>query len=628
MTVSIWVWGGVSALIATGMALWSYHRLPVRVPRPWLYLLGFLRGLGIWALLFLLAEPLWTKSAIREERPRILLLLDNSQSVVWGKYLSLPEYADGVRKIANELRGIGFEPTFYLLDRGIKEGDSLDGKGEASWITAGIQEAIQREKQVSAVVLFSDGQESGEKSASLPTNVPIWTVAIGPPQPIGDARIEAVEGPPWIREGQEIQLRIRLSRLTRPALLRVTASSHNYTLTLPAGAEESQITLKPLPVGVHPIRLRVETNEDPNPANNERMEILHVRNAYPTFVLWAGELTPDIAYLRRTLEQIGPVRLAAARKPTGYTVDPDTLLSQPNALHIWYNFPIRSDDVPLARRILRENHFLLFFGGASSLSPEILNEIGWKKSSVLGSHILPGGVTLYLHDPDVVSSSQLIDVGWGAPIGYKLFRGNRLIVGFLGEGWWRLRENSTLTAQWDSLLRELLQEGLRIQQSRLLFAPERSRISIGEVALWKGWLPEEASLYLRDQKLPIYTKADGLKEAFWTADSPGIYPYTLRQGEKTLLTGYLWVESPPQEMLRIGRDTVTLSYLAHQTGGRFFSWERKDSLPISLRESLPPHTLVSSQRDVIPFHEWSVWLISILLLFSAEWLLRRYVGLY
>lgn len=616
-------------LIGVGAAFWSYARLPVRVPRPWPYVLGTLRAAAVAALVFLLAEPLYTRLIQREAPPRLVLLADNSQSLFWGGNLTPTTYRAGLQQLITQLKKAGFEVAAYGFDRGLKPSDSLKGDGNASWLSQAIQEVLAQEENPTALLVVSDGQETGEKTAAVPTRVPIWTIAAGPLTPSQDAAIEEVLLPPWVSEGQPVQLEVHVRPSALPAILTVTWASGRERVALSPRQNSVGMRLPALPKGLHRLDLTLSASGDPNPYNNTREEVLWVRPTRPLIYLWAGEITADVAFLRRVLERIGPVQLIAARKPTGYTQAPDSIAWTESALHVLYNFPARAEDLLWARRIAQENLFFFVVVGATLEADSLFwPAAGWQEPGLLNAYSMPRGPLLYLRQEGLHPTAQPVDIGWGRPIAYRYFRGNRFVAGLLGEGWWALRTFPDLNRQWDSLVTDLIGQGLAFQEARLSFFPERNRVLVGEMVRWQGWLPPGTTLRIAGQTVPLQAQSDGLYEAFWQADSVGTFLYTLSQGEKTAFTGVLTVEAPSREFLRLGRDTLYLRYLAARTAGQTCTWEELPTLPARLREAFPAQRLVSSQREVIPFHEWSVWLVILLSLFSLEWLLRRYVGLY
>ncbi len=619
----------VAALgVGVGFAVWSYARLPVRVPKGWLYSLSTLRALAVAGLFVLLGEPIRSCTVQREVRPKILFLVDHSQSVFWCGALEVEAYRERIQQLTRQLEAAGFQVGLYALDRGIRPIDSLTGRGEASWLLVGIQQALEREPEAQLLVLFSDGVESGEQTAPLPTQVSIWTVAVGPTEPIRDAALEALLMPPSAYEGQPIQLTVQLRGVDRPATLRVSYPGGQKTFPVAPATQRLSVSLPSLPAGLHPIRCFLDLPSDPNPANNTLQEFLAVYVQQPAFVLWAGELTPDIAFLRRALSGWGKVYLIAARKPSGYTASADSLAGLSQAVHVWYNFPARAEDLGWAQRILAQQNFLLTLWGAISMPQEVRAALGLQTEGPLTLYALAGGVSVYLRRWSAAAGAYPVDVGWGAPVGYRYFQGNRLVSVLAGEGWWRLRESARLTAQWDSLVGDLVREGQAVQQSRFAFAPERTRVRPGEAVRWRGWLPPQAQLSVGGRTLPIERNPEGFCQAAWLPESLGTFPYAVEVGGSVVQRGSITVEPFSQELMRLGRDTVRLSYLAQATGGQAWTWETSDSLLVQLRAALPTTTLVSSQRDILPFHEWSVWLILVLALLGAEWLLRRYVGLY
>lgn len=625
--MSLLLWGILSGILAAGFAVWSYYRLPVRVPSGWLYVLGTLRALAVWALCFMLGEPVLSRYVEREEKPQVVILADNSESVFWGRELPVETFRSGIEELRAGLEARGLHTVWYAFDDRIRPADSLNGTGQRSLLSAALRQALDAHPRTAAVLLLSDGQENGEP-LSLPTVTPVWTVGVGPKRPASDIVLESVEVPPWITEKQAPVIQVRLRGVEQAVPLVVRYPGGEQRTILPAGTQRYTLTLPPLPPGFHLLQLQIEDPGDPNPANNQRRALLEVQPEAVQVFLWAGEITPDIAFLRARLERIGRVRVIAARKPSGYTISPDTLRWKPGDLHILYNFPARPEDEPWAEKLFRENAFLLLSWGAIQVKEPFLRSVGLQRWSGLTARSFPGGATLYLHTIELPPPAQPLDPGWGHPVGYKLYQGNKLTAVLLGEGWWRLREAPVMERSWDSLLLGLLQEGVRLQRSRWLFAPRRNPLPLGEAAVWSGFLPAGATLSVAGSSVPLRAGAGGMQEAIWMPDTPGVYPYIVSDGKGPIVSGALLVEATRPELQSLGRDTTYLRFIARATGGHYIPWEARETLIDSLSAALPVSAFLTSQRLTIPFYEWSLWLALILSLLSAEWLLRRYVGLY
>lgn len=625
--MNIILWGIVGVGIGLGFAVWSYYRLPVRVPKAWLYVLAVLRALGVGGLFFLLGEPLLSRFITREEKPLILLLVDNSQSVFWRQTISFDAYVAGINALRQKLEEVGFRTVLYAFDSKLRPWDSVNGEGRATHLTMSLRRGLEQHPDGVGAILVSDGQENGE-SAPLPKGIPVWTVGVGPPPIAADPAIDAMELPPWAVEGRSASLQVRFRGITAPASLIISYPGGQQKIALPPGAQTSTLKLPPLSAGFHHLRFLLEAPNDPNPTNNQRSALLDVQPQEARIFLWAGEITPDIAFLRARLERFGRVQVIAARKPTGFTVSPDTLRWGPRDLHVLYNFPLRPEDEAWAERLWRENTFLLMSWGAVDLRESFRQNLGLPSGGALKAHTVPGGITLYVRVGEALPTGIPIDLGWGHPIGYKLYRGNRLYTILLGEGWWRLREAPQTEAVWDSLFLTLIQEGFRLQRTQWLFVPQKNPISLGEAAVWRGILPAKAAFMVGERPIPIRTRPDGLSEAMWLPDSVGVFLYRVMDGEKLLLSGALLVESQTQELQTLGIDSTYLAFIAKATGGQYVPWGQLTTLADSLRKVLPATAFLTSQRLTIPFHEWAVWLVLILSIFSLEWLLRRYVGLY
>jgi len=625
MTTLEILWAIGSGLIGLVVGWWSYNRLPIRHTPMQRWILTALRSIVVAGLLWLLVEPVLRLTRPTAQKPLLLLLADDSKSIFWGEAISPEAYRARLDSLVKALEEVGFTVEARRFDRTIHPWGVFSGKGEGTALYDALLDMREAFPQAEGAILISDGIDNSSKRMVGEVGLPLWAVGVGPKAPPADAAITEVVLPPWCEVGRKHDIEVRFSQLNQAGLLTVQVLGSVRSWPVPAQSKAFRVPLTFSEPGPVPVTLRLDVPGDPNPANNTYTPVIAVRAATPRIAIWAGEITPDIAFLRHSLERIGPVTLLLAKKPTGFTASPDTLSWGAYAIHVLYNFPLRVEDTVYVGRILRAGGVPWVVWGASvseGLVRPYFPRLGWQGLGPLRSVPLGKEAMLLVRTEQLSPAAEKLSGPMG-PWAYRFVQGNEAAVGLLGEGWWQLRTLPTWIAAWDSLIGELASWSLRFYRAPALLLPQRSRYTLGETVLWSGQAPSEARLLIRRPSggLDTFVAAAGLS---YKPPEAGLYTYTLRQGQTNLHEGAFWVEATSLEMQRLGIDTLTLRFLS----SAYLPWDSLLALPTHIQRTIPPQTLVHLHTDILPIHEWWPWLALLLGLLSLEWLLRRYWGLY
>lgn len=629
MTEWQWLLGLLALALGGLLGFWAYRRLPVRLALGWRFFLGALRALAFAALLWLLAQPFYRQRETILQKPKVLILADASASLFWGKAILPQTYRQKLDHLVRELEEKGFSVEKLFFDTQLRPWRASLGTEEGTALHRAILEAHQNFPQTEVILLFSDGRNTHGPPTLPPIQRPLWTVGVGPNPIDYDAAIRSISMPAWVEAGQPFEVQLHLENLQTGASLVTQFAGRTRTWPVPAKAKTYRVPLSLPESGFHPITFRLEVPSDPNPTNNAYTQVIPIRPTRPHILIWAGEVTPDIAFLRRSLERIGPTALILAKKPSGFIANPDTLSSNRYAIHVLYNFPLRPEDTAYVRRVLAGPGLAWTVWGASvseALVKPFLTQLGWRHLEPLYGTALSGEARLLLRRGELMQQAEALEGPTGTLWAYKYTLGNRAAAGLLGEGWWQLRLMPALQASFDSLLLELAHWSLLYFQSSAFIQPKRNPVSISEPIEWTGQYPPQAILQICR---PNGT-CDTLLAPFgaWQPSTAGLHKYTLLVDGQPVYQGAFWVQAQSSEYQQLGIDTAYLRYLAERHHGLFWSWESLDSLPARLAKAFPPQTLVHLQQTTIPLSEWWPWLLLILGLLSIEWLLRRYLGLY
>lgn len=185
---SLWFFP-ICLAIGLALAFFLYHKDKKLTDAPlWVRRLLFgLRAFVCTILLFLLLGPYVELLHRTIEKPTIVLLHDNSQSIVLTKDSSMykTSYKSDYEKFVNDLEQ-NFSVDEYTFDAELSDKKDLTFDGNATNIASVLQDVSTRyyKQNIGTVVLASDGiYNMGENpkyaTSAFPPSMPIYTIALG-----------------------------------------------------------------------------------------------------------------------------------------------------------------------------------------------------------------------------------------------------------------------------------------------------------------------------------------------------------------------------------------------------------------------------------------------------------------
>ena len=234
-----WAWV-LAVAVALAVAFWSYSRLSGG--RAMRVVLAGLRGLLLVLLLLLIAGPQLVKPNERIEKDWVLVLLDRSASMA---IADAPGAAGTRRSRDEQLREavqahwpalsalaqnrtvvwLGFDSGTYDLKLIEKDGVATglefgQPAGRRTSIGAALEQALARAaaRPLSGVVIVSDGRSSDEPTHAAIKRlqggqVPVYTVALGSPDPVADLAVSKAEAPAMAFLNDTVPVMVEIDRL-------------------------------------------------------------------------------------------------------------------------------------------------------------------------------------------------------------------------------------------------------------------------------------------------------------------------------------------------------------------------------------------------------------------------------
>ncbi len=184
--------------ISAGISWWSYNYLSQIKPVKKYGLIG-LRSVSLFLLLTLLLNPLFIEESTWEEKPVVLVYLDNSEStgVERGSYKGLTDY----RRITGEFdfeNRDGIEFMFYQFDGDVVSSGSANPEvsGSSTNLDKVFKHQLEQAPDAVAAIVFSDGiitQGQEPYFSAQNSTIPFYTVPVGDTSAAKDIAVSDLE---------------------------------------------------------------------------------------------------------------------------------------------------------------------------------------------------------------------------------------------------------------------------------------------------------------------------------------------------------------------------------------------------------------------------------------------------
>ncbi|MCS6916881.1 MAG: hypothetical protein RMK52_04610 [Chitinophagales bacterium] len=380
-----WPWWYLVLLVvvASLLAFWLYYRDAHfaglgRSFRPLWWLLAALRWLTVALVLFLLSSPLLRSTLTRLEKPVVVFLQDESQSVAFPTSADSAAYVAALGRLLSRLESSYTVRTFGF-GAALTEPATFSFRQPATNLSAALQEIADRfsGQHLGAVILASDGifnQGSNPVYVAEKLPVPVYTIALGDTSMRRDAAVLDVQTNRIAYLGNFFPVRVDLSAqdcLGESTVLSLyEVSEGGQQLVASQSVEFSsnsvhltrQFILKASVAGTRHYRLVLQAVKgELTEVNNVREFFVEVQEKKQRILVLAPGPHPDIGAIRQALESTGnyqvEVLLDLARQP-----DWNQYL-----LVVLYQLPAIGEPASEALQALRRmNKPLLFVLGAQT----------------------------------------------------------------------------------------------------------------------------------------------------------------------------------------------------------------------------------------------------------------------
>lgn len=667
-------------LIAAAALAWLLYRKSNFQPKSKKILLGSLRFLGLFLVLLLLLSPFFKFKINRTESPYLLVALDqsasvNSENLAW-ELKCKEQFAALSDKYQVKFCKIG-NTTSVLEDSNFSKSKTNLGS------LIDFANDVYDGKNISSIVLVSDGinnQGANPLFKKTNKNIPIFSVGLGDTTQYPDALVSNVFANETVFYDNEfsIQTSVRANALAnKPMSINLledgrVIQNKSWTGNAENSFTEVEFFVKAKNVGIHRYSVQINSGEkERNLSNNLRSIVVNVTDTRRKITLIYDAPNPDVAAISRALEKV-----------TNYTFKMQSAAAAINYseadIFILHNIPSNAGHLNILNQIGMNQKPALFITGLKT-QWSVLNN--WNKQFTFNPSDENGTESQAVWNQNFSDFSLPQDLVNGISklpplkIKYGNFQGSAAIkslffqklgsvstpfplIGFsqkdktrfawiFGEGLWKWRmkdyEQNGNWAFTDELIQRTIQfiTTNELKQDFKIFS-EKSDYEFGDKIVIMGEkFDKDGELNNTDPCDLILTGDNGVKMNLAMGKHGKAYRLdagALPSGNYEVIANTTGAQKlSAKTRFSIGEFSSELSdltanhnllrTLSANTSGKFYLQKNIDKLIDELKNRSVNATIFTEQKitDMIDI-KWFFALI--ILLFSAEWFIRRREGSY
>lgn len=675
MTTETVIYIILSAIIALSLALFQYAYKSKKIKLHGLFI--SLRFIAIFSVLLLLFNPTFEAVTYYDEKPNLIIAIDNSESV---KYLKQDEKAKLLYNnlISNAALKERFNIETFSFGNSFKTVDSLTFNERQTDFSQVFKNHNELYKQsIAPLILITDGNQTlgnDYQYQAIKLKQPIIPIILGDTLTFSDLRLQQVNSnrfaylknrfPVEIIAGYsgDAAVKTQLHIISGNAIVFSKDIAFSATKT----SEIINTTLIANTEGVQSYRVElVPLTTEKNKVNNTKNFAVEVIDQKINVALVSDQLHPDLGAIKKAIER-NEQRSVTILKPKDYLVKINdfqlVILYQPNT-----NFKA----VLLEISKLKLNTFTItgkttdwntINNGQAFYKQEITNQTENYQPQINTNYstFIIDNITFNNYPP---LQSEFGSTNFKVPhetILFKTINENATETPLLttfetegqkhallnGEGIWRWRAQSFLETEsftdFDNFIAKLMQYlGTNKKRNRLdadykSFYIGTDNISISAQFFNKNYeFDAKANL-----EITLNNKTDGTSKSFplllknvsYIIDldgiSPGDYKFTIKSTDEPIsVSGQFKVLEYNSEQQFLNADVTKLQNLATNSKGKAFFIDKKDQIISSILNDNRFVTIQKSKRSVITLIDYQYLLALISLVLSLEWLIRKYNGL-
>ncbi len=663
----------VSFIVSTAIAYAFYFYNEKRSSRI-TWFLFVLRSLSLFFLGLLLINPTIETTTLEETKPQLSILIDNTNSI---------EFLNGTAQVGSVLQSIQnnkalqdkFSIHYYQFGNETQVLDSVDFNAAQSNISDALVQISKIQKdRLGAIILVSDGNQTlGNDYEYVSLKTPVYPIIVGDTTSFEDVSITRVNVNSYSYLNNKFPVEFFLnyegsSSITTNVTIKhqsktvysknISFSAANTSRILTTAFTSTTEGMNYYTLSVAPIQ------NEKNIVNNTKTFAVEVLKNETNILVLTSYIHPDLGALKQSIEQAEQrkVSIVPVNKFTGPLSDYQlVILYQPTSLFEPYLKELKST----------AQNFWVISGSKTDWNTLNALNFGFQKKAIsdteealatfnkdyltflqrdIGFSNFPP-LTDVFGDIELNQNHQTLlyqninSIETQQPLLTTLESGNQRIGVLFGEGFWKWRAASFVSTSsnesFDEFTANMVQYLASTKKKERLSAdvkplyPGNSTITINALYVDKNYqIDNRAELRLsllhqetgEQQEIPFSFQGTSY-EAVVSDIAPGLYTYTISViGQNLTKKGQFNVAEFQVEQQFSRANTAKLQRLAENTSGQAYNPTAVGELSQQLVTD-PQYTTL--QEQIVKEEQLLDWvwiLVSIVLLLTTEWFIRKYYG--
>jgi hypothetical protein len=668
----------LSLLIALSLSLiagFLLYKADKKRAVPYPAVTASLRGLLIGLTVLLLLAPQIRKRSTHTQKPVIVFLQDDSRSVAAALGENAAKYRQDISTLNNKLAA-KFTLVTRTLEHAVPADSLFDFRAPATNIAAALEEVTELygQQNLGAIVLASDGrynQGANPEYLPLPMNGMLYALAIGDTTQQQDLRIGKLYYNKTV--GLNNQFELRADVVAKGAAgyrdnITLKDESGNVLATAPVYISADRFdgtvsfTIKAAKAGLRHYTISAPVaGTEKNTENNRAAAFVTVTETKKKILLLAASPHPDLKAISEALQGIDEYELEtriADRLPENLGDYHCIILHQLPALgtgigaawntipkSTWYITGVQSNFPQLNQM----QQMVQFRAG------NVLHDADPEWNNTFSLFSLPADIAAIVDKlpPLSIPSGEwsgsaavqpLFRQASGLPL-WSFYTGNVPAAFLFGEGLWRWRMYEYKATGKHEVIDECIRQTISFLTADNKSKPFRTELP---KYVWTGQEFIQVAAYLYNSNNELLNTPDATISISDSAGKArnfnfekngnsyrinigalpaGNYRYKAQvsyNGKNFVDEGNFAVTATELEAQETGCDYALLHALAQKNNGTVFSTAQTSALYDSLLNNTNIRPLITETEETAPLVDWKWYFFLVLLLATAEWLLRKY----
>jgi len=666
----------LAGILALSLALFQYIYRSKNRSKIYKFL-AFLRFLTIFSVLLLLINPKLDKVTFYNEKPKLIVAIDNSESV---SYLGQDQKAkDLVESLkSNDSLGQRFNLEFYTFGKDLNLSDSLSFNEKQSNIANVFKRLSEvNTNSVSPTLLITDGNQTYGNEyqfTSRQYKQPIFPIILGDTTVYFDIKIEQLNVNKYAYLKNKFPLEIIVVYNGKASIntqLKITSGNtivHSQNLAFDAEktSQVVNVTLPAASVGVISYKVELDPlDNEKNVINNVKNFAVEVIDQKTNVAIVSDILHPDLGALKKSI--------ASNKQRNASILTPEEFLNQSNDFQLVILYQPNRKFRPVYEEIqrLKLNAFVILgtktdWQFLNSIQSDYIQDVTYQTEDFQPTFNQNFGLFIIedLSFDDLPPlQTEFGQITFNLPVNTILFKtvngiqiNEPLLTTFEindkreavlnGEGIWRWRAQSFLDEQsfnaFDNFIGKLVQY-LSSNQTR-------SRLNVNYESFYNGNDDVKITaqyfnknyefdangsiniVLINQQDNASTTLPFVLKNTNYQVDlsglNPGEYDFTVTVANENISkSGSLKILDYNIEQQFLNADVTKLQQLATNSNGKSYFINNINALTVDLMNDKRFATIQKSNKNVVPLIDWEFLLGIITLSLALEWFIRKYNGL-